>query len=191
MPHFCIGEGKFVAPAAKDAAEAFQQAAQQIMDRDPLFREKLFGAVFVHDAGRQNCYIGMGLHIVDHTGEQGWIKSHIRIHDQMVFALQQRQHSVIGSAEADVSFLGKDIDTGKQPLNFFGSQVLGRVVGQEHIHLKIGILNTPQGMSQFVPAVIQHDTGGKDRGHPNNLRRHDSVITGILQGPDGFVHNGA
>ena len=172
-----IGHCKLIAPAAENSAETFQKAAEQIMDGDPLFRKELFRSVFVHDPWREDCDIRVGFHVADHPAEEGRIECYVRIHDQVVFALQQRKHRVVGSAEPDIPLLRKNCDAGEEPFHFFGGQILGRVVGQIHIHFQIGILNTPQGVGQLIPAVIEHDTGGKDRSHQGNLRRHNSHIT--------------
>ena len=132
------------------------------MDRDPLLRQILLGSVLVHDPGRQDRDLGMGFHILNHPAEQGRLKRHVRIHDQMVFALEVGEHRVVGTAEADVALLRQDGDAGEKPLDFFGGHILRGVVRQVNIHIQIRVLNTPKGVSQFVPAVIKHQAGRKN-----------------------------
>ena len=165
MADVSIGEGEFLAPAAENAAELFQEPAQQIMNGNSLFRQILLASVLVQDTGGQDGNVGVGFHIGNHPAQQSGVKSHVRIHDQMVSAFQVGQHGVVGAAEADVSLLREYRDARKQPFHFFGGQILRRIVRQKDVHFQVGVLNTAQGMGEFVPAVIQHNTGGKKRSH--------------------------
>ena len=80
----------------------------------------------------------------------------------MVFALQQRKHRVVGTAEADVSLLGENRDAGEKPFGLFGGEVVGRIVHQVDVHLQIGALKTAKRFGQLISAMIQHQAGGQD-----------------------------
>ena len=80
----------------------------------------------------------------------------------MVFALQMGNHRIVGAAETDVSLLRKNRYAGEKPFGLFGSGVIRRIVRQEDIHIHIRVLNTSEGVRQFITAVIQHQAGGKN-----------------------------
>ena len=97
-----VRHGEVRAPAAEEFAIVFKQAAQKVMDGNPLFRKILLGAVLIQHPGRQDRDVGMGFHVHNHPAEQGRLEGNVRVHDQMVFALEMGKHRVVGTAEANV-----------------------------------------------------------------------------------------
>ena len=120
---------------------------------------------FRKKAGRQYGNIRMGFHIGNHTAQQGRMKGNSGIHDQMVFTLQPRDHSVVRTGEADVFFLREDDQSGKGPFEPFRRHLLRRIVAEKDGYLQIRILNAAKGKVYFITAVIYHQTGGQDRRH--------------------------
>ena len=81
--------------------------------RKSFFRQKLLGTVLVQDPGRQYGDFRMGIHIGGHPAEKGRIKGDIRIHNQMIPALQIGQNRIVGPPKPMFPYWGRTVTPGK------------------------------------------------------------------------------
>ena len=65
-----VSKGVFAVPFAEDAAKAGKQSSQHKTDRDLPPRKEKFLTLFTEKTGRENCDIGVSIHIGYHLAKQ-------------------------------------------------------------------------------------------------------------------------